>query len=427
MQILYVTQNYLPEMGAGPGRVSEMAREWAGAGHRVRVLAPVPNHPTGIVPPEFRGRLLFQETDPYGVDVTRTWIYTAANRGRIRRSIAFGSFAVASTIAGTLSVPRPDVIIGSSPQLLAAVGALTIGSLRRVPWVFEVRDLWPESIVAVGAMPASSPIVRALDVVADGMYRHADRIVVVTRAFRDALVKRGVADEKIAFVPNGVDLSRFTPCDARPEDRREMGGDARFIVSYLGTHGMAHDLGRLLDVAGRMRSRRDVAFAFVGEGAERKALEERARREKLENVRFLGVQPRERMPRLYAASDLCVVPLRKSELFQTVLPSKIFEIMGMGKPLVIAVDGEARQVVEEAGAGTFVPPGDSDALHDGIAGLLATPERLREYGLRGRDFAARSYDRRTLARRFLDVLESVVGGTAGASQGANDRPARCNE
>ena len=409
MRILYVTQNYLPEMGAGPGRVSELAREWVGAGHRVQVLAPVPNHPTGIVPPEFKGHLLFRDTDSHGVETLRTWIYTAANRGRVRRSMAFGSFAVASTLAGTMAIERPDVVIGSSPQLLAALAALSIGRLRRVPWIFEVRDLWPESIVAVGAMPASSPIVRALGHVSDFMYQDAARIVVVTEASRDVLVARGIPHSKISFVPNGVDLTRFVPRAALAEDRREMGGNARFVVSYLGTHGMAHDLGRLLDVAQRMRARRDVAFAFVGEGAERRSLEARARREGLDNVRFLGGQPRERMPGLYAASDLCVVLLRKSELFTTVLPSKIFEIMGMAKPIVVAVDGEARRLVERAKAGRFAVPGDSNSLHDAISELLADPGNLDEKGWHGREFVAQEFDRSVLAARYLDALRSTVG------------------
>lgn len=410
MKILYVTQSYLPEMGAGPGRISELAREWSMAGHSVQVLAPVPNHPTGVIPPEFRGRLLFRDVDRHGVEALRIWIYAAANRGKIRRSLAFASFGAASVLGGTLISHRPDVIIGSSPQLLAAAGAMTIARLRGVPWVFEVRDLWPESIVAVGAMPETSPVVRALSVVSDAMYRSASRIVVVTETFREILTSRGIPASKIAFVPNGVDLSRFVPTDARPEDRRELGGNARFIVSYLGTHGMAHDLGRLLDVAGRLRHRQDVAFAFVGEGAERASLEQRARDEQLQNVRFLGVQPRERMPRLYAASDVCVVPLRKSELFTTVLPSKIFEIMGMAKPIVLAVDGEARRLVERAKAGLFAEPGSSDSLYDAIVRILEDPNALAGYGLRGRAFVAEEFDRRRLAMRYLDLLDAVTTG-----------------
>jgi colanic acid biosynthesis glycosyl transferase WcaI len=419
MRILYVTQNYLPEMGAGPGRISEMSREWVRAGHHVRVLAPVPNAPSGIVPPEFRGKLLFRDVDTYGVESTRTWIYTAANRGKVRRSLAFASFAAASTLVGVAATERPDVVIGSSPQLLAAVGALTIARLRGAPWVMEVRDLWPESIVAVGGMPASSPVVRALGLVSGGLYRNADRIVVVTEAFREALVSQGIPETKISLVPNGVDLGKFVPTASRDEDRRALGGDAKLIVSYIGTHGMAHDLGRLLDVAARMKDRREVAFAFVGDGAERKSLEERARREGLVNVRFLGVQPRERMPRLYAASDLCVVILRKTDLFTTVLPSKIFEIWGMAKPILIAVDGEARRLVERAGGGRYAPPGDTEALHDTVMQMLADPANLQAWGEHGRHFVAREFDRRDLARSYLGILEAVVA-RAGSGPSALD-------
>jgi glycosyltransferase involved in cell wall biosynthesis len=385
-----------------------MAREWVAAGHQVRVLAPVPNFPTGVVPPEFRGKFLFRDVDAHGVESTRTWIYTAANRGRVRRSLAFGSFAVSSVIVGVAVTERPDVIIGTSPQLLAAAGAMGIAKIRRVPWVMEVRDLWPESIVAVGALPASSLVVKALGRVSRTLYESADRVVVVTESFRRELVTQGISETKIRLIPNGVDLGKFLPAEADPADRRALGGGARFVVSYMGTHGMAHDLGRLLDVAKRMKDRLDVAFAFVGDGAERSALEARARREGLGNVRFLGPQPRERMPRLYAASDLCVVLLRKAELFTTVLPSKIFEIWGMAKPVLVAVDGEARLIVERARAGRYVPPGDSDALHDGIAELLTDPDALRSYGRRGRAFVEQEYDRRNLAHRYLDALGELT-------------------
>lgn len=414
MRILYVTQNYLPEMGAGPGRVSEMAHEWSAAGHDVEILAPVPNHPTGVVPEEYRGVRVFRETDSHGVEVTRTWIYTAANRGLVRRSLAFGSFGLVSIAVGALASRRPDVIIGSSPQLLAAFGGCGIANLRRVPWIFEVRDLWPESIVAVGALPPNSPLLRPLSKMAAVLYRNSSRIVVVTQTFREMLASRGIDSGKIAYVPNGVDLSRFAPRVARPEDRQALGGTARVIVSYMGTHGMAHDLGRLLDVASRMRDRKDVAFAFVGDGAERAELEARARTEKLSNVRFLGVQPRDRMPALYAASDLCVVPLRRTPLFRSVLPSKIFEIMGMAKPIAIAVDGEARRVVEASEAGLFAEPGDTDALERTIRTMVADPDALAKMGERGREFVVREFDRRTLARRYLEVLTAAVASRSNA-------------
>jgi len=389
-----------------------MAREWVRAGHDVEVLCPVPNHPMGVIPPEYRGRVLCREVDPFGVVVTRFWIYAAANRGKFRRSFKFASSAVCSAFVGTLLSARPDVIIGSSPQLLAALAGCTIAHMRGVPWIFEVRDLWPESIVSVGLMAGSHPLVRGLHRVADSLYDDAARVVVVTRSFARVLRERGVEERRLAFIPNGVDLTRFVPAPPSPKDRMELGGKARFIVSYIGTHGMAHDLGRLLDVAHRMRDREDVAFAFVGDGAERASLEARAKQERLERVRFLGVQPRERMPQLYAASDLSVVSLLKDDVLSTCLPSKMFEIMGMARPIVISVDGEARQIVEESGAGRFALPGDSGALHDAIERLLANPDDLERCGARGREYVVRNFDRAVLARQYLDVLvDAVNGGT----------------
>ncbi len=406
MRILYVVQSYLPEMGALSGRVSEMTREWVAAGHAVQVLAPVPSAPMGIIPPEFRGRALFRERDSFGVEVTRTWLYPAANDTTVRRALAWGSFATAAVITGIVASPRPDVVIGSSPQILAATAGWWIARLRRVPWVFEVRDLWPEELVAVGLSP-KSPIVPVIDRLANAMYRSAKHIVVVTHSFREILASRGLGDSRITAIPNGVDLSKFEPREANPEDRRALGGDARFIVSYMGTFGRGQDLARLLDVAGRMRDRRDVAFALVGDGAEGRKLEAQAHAERLSNVRFLGVQPRDRMPALYAASDICLVPLLKTEIYRAVIPSKVFEIMGMQKPILITADGEARRIVEAAGAGRFAEPGDTDALETALVEMLADPADLARRAESGRRYVAREFDRRMLAKRYLEVLESA--------------------
>ena len=396
-----------PEMGAGPGRISEMARAWVARGHQVEVLAPVPNHPTGVVPPEFRGMRLFRETDAFGVETTRTWIYTAANRG-------MSAFDRVQLVRGRQRVDRiardeaPRRHYRFEPQLLAGVGGFVIASARRVPWVFEVRDLWPEAMVAVNALTPGHPMMTVLHGIANVLYRSSTRVVLVTRSSLDVLASRGFPAAKLAFIPNGVDLGKFVPAAANPADRVFLGGSADRIVTYMGTHGMSHNLDRLLEIAMRLRGQRNIAFAFVGDGAERARLEAIAKQARLENVRFLGIQPRDRMPALYAASDLCVVPLRKTELFLGTLPSKIFEIMGMGKPLVLAVDGEARQIVEAAGAGRFVPPGDTDALETAIVELLRDPAALKAMGARGREYVAREFNRSVLAARYLEVLEDAV-------------------
>ncbi|WP_437830172.1 glycosyltransferase family 4 protein [Sorangium sp. So ce1153] len=407
MRILYVSPYFPPEPGAPAARVSELSRAWRRAGHEVTVLTGMPNHPTGVIPPEYRGRLRIEE-DFHGVRVLRTWIYAAANRGKVRRSLAYGSFALSTLTLAQRELPRADVLIATSPQFLTAVAGYGVAKLRGLPFVFEVRDLWPESIVAVGALPEEHPVVRGLTVVEEHLYRAADEIVVVTRSFRERLVARGVPADKIDIIRNGVDLGRFTPSSRATPLRAELGFGDRLVVAYVGTHGMAHGLSAVLDVAHGLRDREDIRFLFVGDGAERASLQARARELGLSGVTFLGARPRDAMNEVYATADICLVPLRKTELFQTVIPSKIFEILAMERPIVISVDGEARSIVEEAQAGLFAPPEDVAAMTRAILELAADPDRRRRMGEAGRAYVTRSFDRDTLACDYAEVLERVV-------------------
>jgi glycosyltransferase involved in cell wall biosynthesis len=399
MRILYLSQYFPPEPGAPAARVSELTRAWARAGHDVTVLTAMPNHPSGIVPEDYRRRALVRETVD-GVNVVRTWIYAAPNKGRVRRSLAYASYAASAVGWGQLHTGAADVVLATSPQLLCACAGWAAATAHRAPFIFEVRDLWPESIVAVGALPAGHPVVRGLTVVEEGLYRAARAIVVVTDSFRTRLVERGVDASKIHVVKNGVDLRRFVPMPRETPLRADLG-----YVGYAGTHGMAHGLNTVLDAARRLSNRDDVRFLFVGDGAERKRLEERARAEKLENTRFLGVLPRDRMNEVYASLDLSLVTLRKSELFTTVIPSKIFEIAAMERPILISVDGEARALVEASGGGLFVPPDDSAAMADAILGLASDRERTESMG---RAYVVREFDRDVLAACYLELVERTA-------------------
>lgn len=407
MHILYVSQYFPPEPGAPAARVSELARAWVQAGHQITVLTGMPHHPTGIVPPEYRRRVLVSE-DFHGVRVVRTWIYAAANRGRLRRSLAYASFAASAALWGQFHVGRPDVLVATSPQFLCAVAGHAIARTRSLPFVFEVRDLWPESIVAVGALSAGHPVVRGLTLVEEHLYRRADRIVVVTDSFGTRLRQRGVPAHKIEVVKNGVDLDRFVPGSHDTPLRERLGFAGKFVVGYVGTHGMAHGLDSVLDVAAALRPHDRIRFLFVGEGAERQRLQARAKNEALENVVFLGALPRDAMNEVYATSDLCLVPLRKSELFQTVLPSKIFEILGMARPVLLSVDGEARALVEASGGGVFVPPEDVPAMTEAILRLAQEPAACQDMGERGRAYVKQHFDRKQLAARYLEILQEVA-------------------
>jgi colanic acid biosynthesis glycosyl transferase WcaI len=407
MRILFLSQYYPPEPGAPAARVSELARAWTRLGHEVTVLTAMPNHPTGVVPLEYQGRWLVRERVD-GVDIVRTWIYAAPNKGRVRRSLAYVSFALSSVLWGQLHTRTPDVVIATSPQLLCGVAGLSAALAHYVPFVFEVRDLWPESVVAVGAFPAGHPVVRALTVVEEGLYNAARAVVVVTDASRNRLIERGQPDAKIHVVKNGVDLARFTPASRETALRAQLGWQDKFVVGYVGTLGMAHALDAVLDVAKGLARRDDVRFLFVGEGAERSRLEARTREEGIENAKFLGVLPRDRMNEVYATLDLPLVTLRNTQLFTTVIPSKIFEIAAMSRPILLSVDGEARTIVEASGGGEFVPPEDVAKMSDAILRFASNRDRGERMGRSGRAYVTREFDRDALARKYLELLSRVT-------------------
>jgi glycosyltransferase involved in cell wall biosynthesis len=409
VRILYLSQYFPPEMGAPAARVSELAARWVERGHEVVVLTGFPNNPTGIVPPEYRGYVRMRESWR-GVTVLRTWIYATPNKGVLKRGLQYGSFAASSVALGAFAkeVRACDVVLATSPQFLCALSGWTLARALRKPFALEVRDLWPQSIVEVGALGPRHPVVAALRRMERFVYDEADLLVGVTDSFARIWREQGVDPAKIRVIKNGVDLELFRPAEPTAAAREELGLGDRFVVAYIGTIGMAHGLGTLLAVAERLRGRAEVGFAIIGEGAERARLEADARARGLDNVRFLGQQPRARIPALLAATDLAVVMLRDTPLFETVLPSKLFEIMGCARPILLAVGGEAKKLVDDARCGWVVPPEDVDAMVAAIETARAHRFEARARGRAGRAFVEANFDRKVLADRYLDELEHMV-------------------
>jgi glycosyltransferase involved in cell wall biosynthesis len=413
VKILYVSQYYPPEMGAPAVRVSELARAWAAEGHEVTVLTGFPHHPTGVVPPSYRGWPWVRTEQDAGVRVVRVPVFATANRGVVKRSLSYASFAVSASLLGPFLGGRPDVVIATSPQFLTGVAGLDIAALTRTPFVFEVRDLWPQSVVEVGAMAADHPAVRAMEFVERQLYARADRIVVVSEPFVGAIAARGVDPAKLAVVTNGVDLERFRPMPRDNGVRAELGLAGKFVAMYVGTHGMAHGLSTLLEAAELMRGDDRFRFVFVGEGADKEALVERARLRSLGNIRFVGQQSHERIPAFLAAADAMLVPLRAKALFQTVLPSKIFESLAAARPVVLGVEGEARRLVEASGGGLCVPPESAEAVVAALRRLQASPSESETMGMRGRAYVERHYARPVLAKRYLELLAGLAPRASG--------------
>jgi len=371
----------------------------------VTVITCVPNFPEGKVFKGYANRW-HQVDEMSGIRVVRVKTYIAPNSGRYRRIVDFLSYMIAAFVAG-LFERRPDLVVATSPQFFGALGGCLLALLRRVPFVLELSDLWPESVVAVGAMKRSIAL-RLLEEVELWMYRRAVRIVTLTRAFKTHLVHRGIKAAKVGVVLNGVDLNRYAP---RRRDRKLAGPlgltDQHFVVGYIGTLGMAHAMGNVLRAAA-LDEDPNTRYLLVGPGAERAKLVAEAQRMKLRNVIIVPAQPKEMMPSYWSLCDVALVHLKDTPLFETVIPSKIFEAMGMGLPIVLAAPrGEASEIVAESGAGLWVRPEGPRELLEAVR-LLKNNSALRLRMAERSRAAAPNYSRERQARDMLVLMQDAT-------------------
>ena len=407
MHILFLTDNFPPEVNAPASRTHEHCREWVKAGHQVTVITTAPNFPTGRVFAGFRNRLYARE-DLDGIQVVRVWTYITANEGFLKRSLDYISFAVAAVLAG-LFTRRFDVVVGTSPQFFTACAAWFLGFLRRRPFVFELRDLWPESIRAVGVMK-SGRVLDLLEKVELFLYRRASAVVSVTHAFKADLIRRGIGASKIHVVTNGADLTHFRP---RPRDavlEAQLGLGGKFVIGYVGTHGMAHALGTVLDAAKMVQNQAKgdrLRFVLLGDGAQKSALKARAADMGLRSVIFIDTVPKAEVARYWSLLDVSIVHLKREPLFATVIPSKLFECMAMGIPVLHGVAGESAEIVLRDQVGEVFTPEDAGELAMASQRLVDDPSALATMSANGVK-AARAYDRTVLAGRMLEILASVA-------------------
>ena len=406
MRILFFSHYFPPEGNAPASRTFDHCTRWAAAGHEVTVVTCAPNHPRGRLYPGYRNRLR-QVEYVEGVRVVRVMTYLAANEGAWRRTANYLSYLVAAVPAGLLE-RRPDVVIATSPQFFCGWAGVLTGRLRRRPFLLEIRDLWPESIAAVDAMRSRTAL-RLLERLERGMYRAARHIVTVGDGYRVRLIERGVEPHRISVVMNGVDRKRFFPREADRDLAGRLGVAGRFVVTYCGTIGMAHGLEVVLR-AGRLlmeRDRRDVVFLLVGDGARRRELRDAAARSGLDNVIFAGRLDTGIIPEVLSLSDACLVHLRSSPTFTSVMPSKIFEAAAMARPVILGVDGFARTFVENAGCGVYVEPEDERGLVEAILRLAGDATLRERLGRAGLDVAV-ACDRDRLAERYLTTIAQVA-------------------
>jgi hypothetical protein len=404
MRILIVTHYFPPETGAPQARLSGLAAAWASGGDDVTVLTGMPNHPTGVIPLEYRGAIRRRERRG-GYRVLRTWLYATPNDGVARKTIGHLSFMVSAVLLGWRASGPADVVVVSSPTFFSVGAGWLLARLKRARLVVEVRDLWPAIFTELGVL-TNRRLIALLERLELAAYAAADTVIVVSDGFRANLIGRGVPAGKVHTIRNGVRSGEFDPqARADPRLRARLGaGPGDCLVLYAGTHGISQGLTSVADAAAQLAGQ-PIRFAFVGEGADKQRLRDRVAELGLRNVTLRPGIPHERVPALLAAADICLVPLRDVPLFSLFIPSKMFECLAAGRPVVGAVAGEAAQILREAGA-QVVPPADSTALAGAIEVLAADPVRRAAIGRQGRCYVEEYFDRDTLARQYRKLLGS---------------------
>lgn len=406
MNILILTHYYPPEVGAPQARLSEMASAWKKKGHQVRVLTCFPNHPTGVIPEAYQGERWMEE-ELNGIKVFRTFVYATPNKGFIKKTISHISFMVSSVIQGWRVAKGQDVILVSSPTFFSVISAWLLSRIFRIPYIFEVRDLWPAIFVELGILK-NKWIIKLLEAIEYFLYRNAAAVVPVTQSFADYIEERGIAKSKLHVITNGVDLDFFLPRVKPAKLISSLRLDGKFIVLYIGAHGISQALSAIIEAAKKAMVFPDIHFLFIGEGAEKERVMTLAAQYQLSNITFLPQQPKEAVPDYYALMDVGLVPLRNIPLFDTFIPSKMFEMMAMQRPIVASVRGEAADILKRSEAALVLEPEDSVEICNAIVSLYQNRVLYQKLALKGRQFVAENYTREHLATKYIGVFDQIV-------------------
>jgi glycosyltransferase involved in cell wall biosynthesis len=406
MNILFLTDNFPPEVNAPASRVYDHCAQWVREGHNVTVITCFPNFPLGKIFAGYKNSLFYKE-DMSGIKVIRVWTFIAPNEGIFMRTFDYFSFMISSFVAG-LFLRRLDVIIGTSPQFFTVISAFMLSHLKSVPWVFELRDIWPESIRAVGAIH-NKTIIKTLEKLEMFLYKKADAIISVTDSFKNILKKRGINHKKIFVVKNGIDLDKFTPLkkDRKLTDLFSL--ENKFVVGYIGTHGLAHSLETVLFAAHQLQKQSENSYHFLllGDGARKKYLITLSKQLNLKNVNFLNSVSKDNVPKYWSLLDASIIHLKKDKLFTSVIPSKIFESMGMGIPILLGLRGEAARIINQDKVGITFSPENYKELVIGLKKMKGN-KKLRKQFIDNCITVAPNYNRKKLANDMLNVLKKIV-------------------
>ena len=402
MRILFITDNFPPEVNAPATRTFEHCKEWVKNGDEVTVITCAPNFPKGKVYDGYKNKL-YQKEEVEGIKVIRVWSYISANEGFAKRIIDFMSFAFMAFWAGLFK--KVDIIIGTSPQFFTTWTAETLSFFKRKPWVFELRDIWPESIRAVGAISGESRVFKILEKIELRLYNRSTCVISVTNSFKKNLISRGISESKIKVVRNGANLEHFFRKNKHESLERDLGLKGKFVVGYVGTHGMAHKLDFILE--SWPKEREDLHLILMGDGAEKNRLKKQAKELRINNITFLDSVSKDEVPNVLSLMDVSLVPLKKSDLFKTVIPSKIFENSAMQIPVLLGVEGESAEIIKEYSAGLCFEPENRDDFIKNL-NLLLNDEQVYKNCQTGCLELAKAFDRKKMASEMRSFLLDIV-------------------
>ncbi|MEY4589106.1 MAG: hypothetical protein RL497_1182 [Pseudomonadota bacterium] len=409
MKILFLSHYFPPEVNAPATRTYEHCRQWVKEGHQVTVITCAPNHPKGEVFKGFSNKL-YDVSNVDGIKVVRVWTYITANEGFLKRTLGYISYMLAAIFA-SFFVGKQDLVLSTSPQFFNGLAGFFVSKIKRSPWILEIRDLWPESIVAVGAIK-NEFIIKCLERIEAFCYRNADHVIAVTQSFKKHILGHGGSPEKLSVIYNGVDLSLFDTQTRmeKTEVARHFGvtyEPSLFFAAYVGTHGMAHHLETILEAAEILRDHPSIRFLMAGDGSEKSNLLKMQQEKNLTNVIMLDQLPKADMPRLWQLVNASLVLLKKSDLFKTVIPSKIFESMAMRCPIVLGVEGEVAGIIDESASGLCIEPENAKQLADAVQRLHDDNSYAQLLGDNGLTYVSRAFERSQLALQFLHILENI--------------------
>lgn len=406
MKILFLTQYCPPEVGAPQNRIFEFARQLKKFGHEVTILTAMPNYPKGEIFDGYKGKFTLKE-DIEGIKIVRTWIYATKKTGFLPRILNYMSFTVSSVLFGSPLIGKQDAVITESPPLFLGYSGYLISKFKKAKFVFNISDLWPESAIKLGVLH-NKTLIRMSTWLEEFCYRKAHLITGQTMGIVDNITGREFDKNKVHLITNGVDCELFKPENRSEEVRKEFNIQGKFTLCYAGIHGLAQGLEIIIEAARELKEYKDISFVFIGEGPEKQKLITMKNKYNLDNVQFFPMQPKSRMPEIVASMDAAIVPLKKLDLFKGALPSKMFENLASGVPIILSVQGEAENLIKRAQAGICVEPENHVELREAVLKLYNDRQLCEKLGKNGREFVQKNYSRYNITKKFEGLLYGIT-------------------